>query len=159
MDCVIGKKGTKRVLLVLTERYTRNELIRLMKDKTAQSVVSALDGIEKQYGKKLFSKVFKTITVDNGSEFADCKGIERTYNNRGNRTKVYYCHPYTSCERGSNENQNRLIRRHYPKGTSFERVKPAEIQRVEEWINNYPRKIFNFHTSAELYEACLNSIN
>ena len=158
MDCVIGKRGSKRVLLVLTERYTRNEIIRVMKDKTAKSVVSALDGIERQYGKKLFAKVFKTITVDNGSEFADCEGIERTYNNRGKRTKVYYCHPYTSCERGSNENNNRLVRRHYPKGTSFAHVTAAEVQRLENWINNYPRQIFDFHTSSELYEACLKSV-
>lgn len=158
MDCVVGKKKTKKTLLVLTERYTRNEIVRIMKDKTTKSVIAALDGIERQYGKKLFAKVFKTITVDNGSEFADCEGIERAYNNRGKRTKTYYCHPYTSCERGSNENQNRLVRRHYPKGTSFERVTIADIQYLENWINNYPRQIFDFHTAGEMFEACLNSV-
>lgn len=157
MDCVEGKKGTKKTLLVLTERYTRNEIIRLMKDKTAESVIKALDGIERQYGSELFKKVFKTITIDNGSEFSNFDGIERSINGT-QRTHAYYCHPYSSYERGSNENQNKLVRRHYPKGVSFERVTAADIRKLEKWVNNYPRGIFNYHCSAELFEACLTSI-
>ena len=157
MDCVEGKKGTKKTLLVLTERYTRNEIIRLMKDHTAASVIKALDGIEKQYGSEMFSKVFQTITVDNGSEFSDFDGIERSIQG-GKRTSAYYCHPYSSYERGSNENQNKLVRRHYPKGVSFESVTSADIKRLENWVNHYPRGIFNYHCSAELFEACLNSL-
>ena len=157
MDCVEGAKGTKKTLLVLTERYTRNEIIRLMKDKTAASVVKALDGIERQYGSKMFAKVFKTITIDNGSEFSDFEGIERSIRG-GKRTKAFYCHPYSSYERGSNENQNKLVRRHYPKGVSFERVSAADIRKLEKWVNHYPRGIFNFHCSAELFEAHLNAI-
>lgn len=74
MDCVEGKKGTKKTLLVLTERKTRNEIIRLMKDKTAASVVKALNALEKELGPKLFALIFQTITVDNGSEFSDFSG-------------------------------------------------------------------------------------
>lgn len=158
MDCVVGKKKTKKVLLVLTERYTRYEIIRIMKDKTTKSVVSALDGIERKIGKEQFRKLFLSITMDNGSEFADCQGIERAYNSKGQRTKAYYCHPYTSCERGSNENQNRLVRRHYPKGTSFERVTIRDVEKLQTWINNYPRKMFDFHTADELFNACINSL-
>ena len=157
MDCVEGKKGTKKTLLVLTERYTRNEIIRLMKDHTAASVIKALDSIEKQYGSEMFSKVFQTITVDNGSEFSDFDGIERSIKG-GKRTSAYYCHPYSSYERGSNENQNKLVRRHYPKGVSFESVTSADIKRLENWVNHYPRGIFNYHCSAELFEACLNAL-
>lgn len=157
MDCVIGKREKGKTLLVLTERYTRNEIIRLMKDHTAASVIKALDGIERRFGSELFAKVFRTITIDNGSEFQDCDGIERSVRG-GQRTKAYYCHPYSSYERGSNENQNKMIRRHYPKGISFERVKIKDIQHLENWINNYPRPIFDYHTSAELFEACLNSL-
>lgn len=54
----------------------------------------------------------KTITVDNGTEFADCEGIEKKNKKGKKRTEVYYCHPYCSAERGSNENQNRMIRSH-----------------------------------------------
>lgn len=157
MDCVEGKKGTKKTMLVLTERFTRYEIIRIMKDQTAASVVKALNGIERAYGAN-FSKIFQTITMDNGSEFSDYEGIEKSCRRSGTRTKVYYCHPYSSYERGSNENQNKMIRRHYPKGVSFERVTSADMRKLEKWINNYPRKIFNYYSSAELYEACINSL-
>ena len=157
MDCVEGKKGTKKTMLVLTERYTRYEIIRIMKDHTAASVVKALNGIERAYGAD-FYKIFQSITIDNGSEFSDYEGLEQSCRRVGTRTKVYYCHPYSSYERGSNENQNKMIRRHYPKGVSFERVTPADTRRLEKWINNYPRGIFNYSTSADLYEACVNSL-
>ena len=75
MDCVEGKKKTKKTLLVLTERKSRKEIIIPMKDQTSRSVVAALDRLERQYG-AAFYKIFQTITVDNGSEFADCQGIE-----------------------------------------------------------------------------------
>ena len=159
MDSVEGKKGTKKTLLVLTERKTRNEIIRLMKDKTAASVVNALNDLERQLGPELFAQIFQTITVDNGSEFSDYEGIEKsTVLKDGKRTKVYFCHPYSAYERGSNENQNRMVRRHYPKGYDFTNTTPAEIRKLEKWINNYPREMFDFYTSAELYEACLNSL-
>lgn len=158
MDCVEGKKGTRKTLLVLTERKTRREIIRLMKDKTAASVVKALDGIESEMGADLFARVFLTITVDNGSEFTDYEGIERSTLGEGKRTVVYFCHPYSSYERGSNENQNKMVRRHYPKGYDFTAVTPADIRRLEKWINDYPRGIFDYYSSADLYEACLNSI-
>ncbi len=158
MDCVVGKKGTKKTFLVLTERYTRYEIIRIMKDHTAASVVKTLNGIERTYGTGLFPKLFQTITVDNGSEFSDCAGLEQSCRSTGNRTKVYYCHPYSSYERGSNENQNKMIRRHYPKGVSLDKVTPADTCKLEKWINNYPRGIFDFYSSADLFEACLNSL-
>lgn len=158
MDCVVGKKEKGKTFLVLTERYTRYEIIRIMKDHTAASVVKALDNIERTYGAKMFSKVFQTITIDNGSEFSDYVGMERSCRNKGNRTKVYYCHPYSSYERGSNENQNKMIRRHYPKGISLDKVTPAATRKLEKWINNYPRGIFNYYSSADLYEACINNL-
>ena len=159
MDCVEGKKGTRKTLLVLTERKTRNEIIRLMNDKTAASVIKALNALEKQLGSELFAQVFQTITVDNGSEFSDYEGIEQSSIHKDyKRTKVYFCHPYSAYERGSNENQNRMVRRHYPKGYDFTNTTPAEIRKLEKWINDYPREMFNYYSSAELYEACINSL-
>lgn len=159
MDCVEGKKGTKKTLLVLTERKTRNEIMRLMKDKTMASVVKALDAIEQELGDELFCQIFQTITVDNGSEFSACADMERSITRPGQqRTKLYYCHPYSAYERGSNENQNRMVRRHYPKGYDFTHTTAAEISKVEKWINNYPREMFDYYSSADLYNACLNSI-
>ena len=158
MDCVVGKQGTSKVLLVLTERLTRREIIRLMPDKTAASVVRVINSLERQFGVKRFMQIFKSITVDNGGEFADWEGIEESYKKNKRRTTVFYCHPYSSYERGSNENQNKLIRRFYPKGTDFTKVKPSDIKRVETWINNYPREIFDFYCSNDLYEAHINSL-
>jgi IS30 family transposase len=158
MDCVVGKKGTKKTFLVLTERYSRYEIIRIMKDHTAASVIKALDGIERSYGVGLFSKVFQSITIDNGSEFSDYEGLERSCLKKDSRTTVYYCHPYSSYERGSNENQNKMVRRHYPKGISLDKVTPADTRKLEKWINDYPRGIFDYYSSADIYEACINSI-
>lgn len=155
MDCVEGKKGTKPTLLVLTERKTRYELIRLMPDKTAASVVNAINRLERQYGSDMFSRVFQTITVDNGSEFMDFSGIE--YNKKRKRTTMYYCHPYSYFERGSNENQNRMVRRHFPKGFDFTDTTQKQIDKLQDWINAYPRELFDFYSSADLYEAHLNS--
>lgn len=155
MDCVEGKKGTKATLLVLTERFSRWEIIRKIKEKTMESVVSVLNQLEKEWGER-FNKVFQTITVDNGCEFSDCAGMERSVDG-GKRTKVYYCHPYSSWERGSNENQNKMIRRHYPKGMSFEHIGESDVQRVQDWLNNYPRAMFDYMTAADIFAACLNS--
>lgn len=155
MDCVVGK--SKKTLLVLTERLTREEIIIPMKDKTTQSVALALDKVERKYG-KAFPLIFKSITVDNGSEFASCSDIERSVYGDFKRTKMYYCHPYSSYERGSNENQNRLIRRHLPKGTNFDRISLNSLRCIEKWINNYPRKIFDYHTSEEFFQQQLAAI-
>ena len=149
MDTVKGKRGvTKSCILVLTERKTRDEIIIKMKDQGAASVVEALDRLERKYG-DMFYKIFRSITVDNGVEFADYEGLERSVLKEGKRTFVFYCHPYSSWERGTNENNNRLIRRHIPKGVDFEDTTDAEIAYIEEWINNYPRGIFDYKTSAK----------
>lgn len=157
MDTVVSAGRSKKTLLVLTERLTRREIIEPIRDRTAASVVKALDRLERQYG-KLFPKIFKSITCDNGVEFSDCEGIERKRRGKGKRTKVYYCHPYSSYERGSNEVQNRMIRRHLPKGTDFAQVPDREIRRIESWINNYPREIFDYQTAESLFKSHLELI-
>lgn len=125
MDCVVGRQYTRNVLLVLTERVTRYELIMKMPDRKAATVVRCVNRLERRFGKK-FRPLFKSITVDNGSEFSDFVGLERSIYG-GKRTTVYYCHPYTSCERGSNERINRDIRRLLPKGTDFSKVSDKRV--------------------------------
>ncbi|GHV32370.1 IS30 family transposase [Clostridia bacterium] len=149
MDTVKGKRDTANTLLVLTERLTREEIKVRLPDNTDDSVVKALDRLERRYG-QMFPKVFNSITVDNGSEFQDCAGMERSIYG-GQRTKCYYCHPYSSYERGSNENQNKLIRRWIPKGTPIEQITDEMIAFIQDWINNYPRKLFDWATSAERF--------
>ena len=151
MDCVCG--STKTTLLVLTERLTRKELIFPMKNQKADSVIQCLNVLERRFG-KLFTKVFKTITVDNGSEFANFGGMEKSSYGKGKRKRVsiYYCHPYSSYERGTNERINREIRRKLPKGTNFSKFSAKEIQAVEDWLNNYPRGVLGYATSQELFD-------
>lgn len=152
MDSVIGQRGkSKNALVVLSERKTRNELVFKVADHSANEVVKTLDLLEKKWG-DMFSEVFKTITVDNGSEFAFCTEMETSVDGESKRTKMYYCHPYSSWERGTNENINRMIRRKIPKGSNFDDKTDDEIQAVEDWINDYPRRILNYHTSRELFE-------
>ena len=80
-------------------------------------------------------------------------------NNNEKRTNVYYCHPYSSWERGTNENINKLIRRHIPKGIDFDNKTDEDIAYIEKWINNYPRGILGFKTSAELFELELEKLS
>lgn len=150
MDSIMGTQGSNAALLVLTERMTRQGIIIWVPDHTTDSVVRALNRIERRLGKK-FRDVFRTITVDNGSEFADCEGMERSYRLKRQRTKIYYCHPYSPQERGSNENMNRIIRRFFPKGTNFDEVTPAQVARAELWMNNYPRRILGWKSSSTLF--------
>jgi IS30 family transposase len=159
MDTVKGKQGvTKSCMLVLTERKTRNEIIFKLKDQKAESVVDALDRLERKWG-DMFKIVFQSITVDNGVEFSDYEGMERSAVHKGEkRTYLFYCHPYSSWERGTNENNNRLIRRHIPKGENFDEKQDRDIEYIETWINNYPRGIFEYRTAAQLFNEELQKL-
>lgn len=152
-DLVIGKKKKGAVLFTLTERMTREEIIIKLPSKEAKEVAKALDVLEKIY-KNEFSTKFKTITFDNGGEFRNWKSLEKSYDNRKKkaRTQVFYAHPYCSGERGSNENGNRLIRRFIPKGTDITLISEEYIKEVENWINNYPRAMFNYKSTNQILE-------
>jgi len=154
MDCVVGKREERAVLLVLSERKTREEIIFKIPNKTQESVIKAIDALENKY-KERFREKFKTITVDNGPEFLNYKELERSIINPGRvRTKIFYAHPYSSWERGTNENINKLIRRFIPKGTDISKISKAKIKSIEKWINNYPRRIFGYKSAKEIASAC-----
>jgi len=143
MDTVVGPQGKSReCLLVLSERSSRDEIIMRLENKKSGSVIKALNRIERETGTRKFREIFQTITMDNGAEFLDSRGIETGHRNKKKpRTKAYYCHPYSSWERGTNENTNRLIRRFIPKGSRIEDYTDGQLQYIQNWINNYPRKI------------------
>ena len=152
MDLVVGSGHS--CLQVLTERKTRKELIIKIASKKQECIKQTIDTLEIQFGVN-FKNIFKSITMDNGVEFLDQKGIENSCLVEGEkRTKCYYAHPYSSWERGSNENANRLIRRFIAKGKNIDKYTDAEIKRIEDWINNYPRKIFNYKTANQVYNEC-----
>jgi IS30 family transposase len=148
IDLVVGKQGTKPAVLTLVERKTRKSLYVLVRNKTQREVIRAIRRARKRVGGD-FSEVFKTITADNGSEFLDSGAIKEA----AGCWEVYYAHPYSSWERGSNENGNRILRRFIPKGTDIGRLTDEELQRIEDWVNNYPRKIHGYKTANEMTAA------
>lgn len=145
-DLIIGKRKKGSVLLTLTERMTREEIIIKIKGKNNEYVVKALNGLERKYKKRFYNK-FKSITFDNGVEFRDYEGMERSCLRKSKRTRIYYAHPYCSGERGTNENNNRMIRRWIPKGTVIDEISDKFIKEIENWLNNYPRAMFDYKSS------------
>lgn len=151
MDTVVSGQGKgKACLLVLSERMTREEIIRKIPDKKTASVISALNKLEREIGARRFRETFRTITCDNGCEFLNFTEIEKScINKKLPRTKTYFCHPYSSWERGTNENQNGLIRRFIPKGADIGRYSEEDISHIEHWMNTYPRKILEGKSSSQ----------
>ena len=144
MDTVYsGKDKSKSCLLVLSERMTRHEKIYKLKDRKAQSVLDKINDIEKSLGTDKFKAIFKSITCDNGVEFSKHKEIETSCKNGKDRTVLYFCHPFASCERGTNENENKLIRKYIPKGDDISKYSDEQIRGIENIINHYPRKLFD----------------
>ena len=154
-DCVKGPLGTRTSLFTLTERKSLEEIIIKLEQATQEEVQKALDGLEKKHGAD-FKVKFKTITFDNGSEFLDWKSLEVSILEPSRqRTTTYFAHAYSSWERGTNENQNRMIRRFIPKGTDIAEVSEQEIKTIETWMNNYPRKILGYKTAKQIMKECL----
>lgn len=150
IDCVVGtRNGKSTSLMTLVERKTRYGIIIKIAKKSKKCIMNALKKIKANYG-KYFYDIFLSITADNGSEFKDALGMSLSLKN-GKKVNIYYAHAYSSWERGSNENFNRMIRRWFPKGTSFINISQQEINKVCGWINNYPRKQFGFTSSFDFY--------
>ena len=155
IDCVLGEKSNKdNVLLTLVERKTRYALITEMSSHSAAAVTNTIEKIKEFFGSK-FSEVFKSITADNGSEFADLSELEEKTKNK---TKVYFTHPYSSFEKGTNERHNGLIRRFIPKGKRISDYSIETISFIEKWMNTLPRKLLHYKTPEELFEIHLDEI-
>ena len=131
---------------------TREFLIIPLANKEAQTIYDAFIELRGNYIEH-FDEVFKTITTDDGSEFANLSDLESVA-----QTLVYYAHPYTSCEKGSVERHNGIIRRLIPKGKRIDRFTEEQIIDVETWCNNLPRKLLGYRTPDELFEAELDKI-
>lgn len=149
LDTVIGvQDATDDVLLTLVERQTRFEYLIRLKAKTSEAVTEAMQKLMEELGEDAL-QLFKTATVDNGLEFA---GLEEAFEDD---FKVYYCHAYSSWERGTSENQHKLIRRFIPKCTRIDQVSDRQLKRVQQWMNDYPRKQFGYATAHELFARAL----
>ena len=146
-DCIKGAQVKSKVsLFTLTERKTRKQKIMKIATTSQKEIKRCIDILEKESAKE-FKNKYKSITFDNGVEFLDSATLESSILNESEkRTEIYYAHAYSSWERGTNENHNRMIRRFIPKGTDISKVSETRIKEIEDWMNNYPRKILGYKT-------------
>ena len=158
MDTVCGPMGGHGAcLLVLTERATREQIVILMPDRTQRSVHRALRALAKS-PRSPFGTM-RSLTSDNGGEFWDFRAIEAIARKAGAAefAGLFYAHPSCPHERGSNENANRIIRRHFPKGTDFSAVPRRRIQEVEDEINGMEREVLGWKSALEKKTEMLNA--
>jgi len=140
-DTIVGK-GHRMALVTLVDRKTRFTLIKKVERYTAPLVKQAMIDLLSVYDRE---KIL-TITCDNGKEFSQHEAVAETL-----KTKVYFAHPYSSWERGTNENTNGLIRQFFPKGSSFESITDEDVSFVMDNLNNRPRKCLGFQTPSMLF--------
>lgn len=152
IDTVVPKKNKEEPsLITITERKTRMEIILKIESKKSKLVNASLENL---LGKLEDStSIFRSITSDNGLEFASLTELERKYVG-----DVYYCHPNNPQERGSNEKHNSLIRRFLPKGKSLLDYCEDHYIKIMNWMNNLPRKILNYRTPLEVFVEELNNL-
>ncbi|WP_298782739.1 IS30 family transposase [uncultured Polaribacter sp.] len=139
-DLIVGKNH-KSAIGTIVERKTRYTLIVKIESKKANEVAKKFSRILNK-----LNPIFKnSMTYDNGIEMARHEKITK---NTG--MKIYFAHPYSSWERGTNENTNGLIRRYLPKGTDFNEISLKQLQNIQEKLNNRPRKIIGYKTPKEM---------
>lgn len=141
-DTVIGK-AHKGALVTLVERASRFTLIAAVANKNAASVTAAVIALLSPYKQQVHS-----ITFDNGKEFAYHTAIAEQLD-----ANVYFAHPYSSWERGTNENTNGLIRQYFPKERELDNVQQHEIDKAMMRLNNRPRKILNAKTPSQVFST------
>lgn len=152
VDTVVGSKCEDEPCTVtLVERKTREAIWIKAANHTANEVQKAIERVMEQFG-NMVCKVFKTVTGDNGSEFSRLSELV------SQGTKVYFTHPYSSWEKGTNECHNKLLRRFIHKGASMTQYSAKDIAYMADWANALPRKILGYRTPDELFEAELDRI-
>ncbi len=142
-DSIVGKNGESSAL-TFVERQTGAAIVLKAEAKTASSTVSALLKL-KLRNPKFFAVAFKSITFDNGSEFAAAEELEAL------GIDIYYAHPYSAWERGMNEHFNGLIRRFIPKGKDISNLSQNDLDRFASYINSMPRRKLNYLSPNDLF--------
>lgn len=144
-------KSNDQVLLTLTERVTGKNYIVKIESKTVEAVKEGLRRIFSVMGD--YKKIVKSITSDNGVEFSRLYELEEEEG-----MEVFYAHPYSSFERRTNENCNGIVWRKIPKSTYIKKYSDEDIRKVEQWVNDMPRKILGYRTANEFYEQELKKL-
>jgi len=140
LDTIIGK-GHKQAIVSLTERKSRLTLIAKVKQKSAELVSQSVQRLLVPIASKVF-----TLTSDNGKEFAKHQEISTALH-----ADFYFAHPYSSWERGLNENTNGLIRQYFPKKHDFTTITEKDVTMVINKLNNRPRKCLAFKTPNQVF--------
>jgi transposase, IS30 family len=135
-------------IATLVERHSRYVMLAKLDSKHTQTVVAALI----KQAKKLPSELYKSLTWDRGHELADHKQFTLATD-----INVYFCDPQSPWQRGSNENNNGLLRQYFPKGTDLSLHSQAHLNKVARQLNERPRKTLGFETPAERFNACVAS--
>lgn len=140
MDCIEGKRTDKAALLTLHFKDAHFQLAKILDAQNSKNVVKALDEYEMMLGYDLFCEMFPVILTNNGSEFADIAGMERSCVKDGKqRTKIFFCEPNRSDQKGSCERNHREIRKIIPKGTTLEPFYQVDINLMVNHLNSYVR--------------------
>lgn len=145
-DLMIGGTFSRSSLGTLVERTTRYAILVPLKNKSASEVRKAFA----KEMKKLPQSLRRSLTYDQGREMAEHKMFTKE-----TKIKVYFAHPSSPWERGTNENTNGLIRQYFPRGTNFGLLTRAEIKRVQRSLNGRPRKTLGYRTPAEALRKLL----
>jgi IS30 family transposase len=141
-DLIMGK-GHKSAIGSIVERKTRTVLLVKLKAKDATSVRKAFE----RKMRTLPKQMKKTMTYDQGTEMT-----EHRLFTKNTKIKVYFCHPASPWERGTNENTNMLIRDYFPKGTDFNKIDSKELLRVQNELNERIRKTLDWESPKEVFE-------
>jgi IS30 family transposase len=145
-DLLMGHNNAS-ALGVLVERTTRMIFLVRLKDKDAQTVRIAFA----RKFKHLPSGLKRSLTYDNGQEMADHKLFTKN-----THIQVYFAHPHSPWERGTSENTNDILRQFFPKGINFDKVSLREINKVQNLVNDRPRKVLDFSTPHEVFVNLLH---
>lgn len=158
LDCVEGSKGSKKTYMTLLERLTKKYIVIEMIEHTNECIKQAIDSLEDEYGDN-FRKIFKSMTTDNGHEFLNYDKIEISrFDENKRRTTVYYTDPYSSWQKGMNENCNGILRRFIPKWTDLNKVSSEKLENVVNKINGKPRKILGFISAEKRFKEEIEKI-
>ena len=156
MDTVVGPVGTKKVLLTLLFRSCNLMLAILLKEKTQREVIIALNNLCEQLGIELFKQLFPVLLTDRGTEFFYPEALECDFYGEI-KTKVFYCDPQCSWQKGALEKNHEFIRYVIPKGFSFEDLTQDDITLLVNHINSYSREKFHGKTPYILSKVLLDN--
>lgn len=147
IDTIVGKKHSQH-MLTITERRTKLEIIRKLKNATAGEAARALIEALTPFAER---GLLKTITADNGVQFKSHEIVTKALG-----VTVYFARPYHAWERGTNENSNGLIRQYIPKGSDFDEYTEKDVAAIQNKLNSRPRKRLDFMTPLEVLEQLTN---